>query len=173
MVSTPESEIGADRSHTPCLPWRLLSCVLLCLHLLQAVYCKIMQYICKNIHSPTRLKTLPCQWAAIACLLQMDSASYCSCPVWFFCSSSFCSYLLLLRAFTIVVQVILTASTLPTALNSYFVPQWTQSKFLQEEEGKNCISDCFWGKYNQRGKRVIECIIMATTELGEVRPCWY
>lgn len=27
----------------------------------KTLYCKIMQYICKNIHSPTRLKTLPCQ----------------------------------------------------------------------------------------------------------------
>lgn len=75
IVWAPESEIRADLSHTPRFPPRLLSCFLLCLHLLQALYCKIMQYICKNIHSPARLKTLPCQWAAIACSPQMDSAS--------------------------------------------------------------------------------------------------
>ena len=35
-----------------------------------------MQYICKNIHSPSRLKTLPCQWTGIACSLKMDAQSY-------------------------------------------------------------------------------------------------
>lgn len=75
IVWAPGSERGADLSHTPCFLCRLLSCLSLCSHLLQALYCKIMQYICKNIHSPVGLKTLPCQWAAIACSLQMDSAS--------------------------------------------------------------------------------------------------
>lgn len=33
-----------------------------------------MQYICKNIHSPSWLKTLPCQWTGIACSLKMVAA---------------------------------------------------------------------------------------------------
>lgn len=77
MVWAPGSEVRADGSLMLCLPHRL-SCCFYCLHLLQTLFCKIMQYICKNIHSPARLKTLPCQCAAFTWTLQMDYASWIS-----------------------------------------------------------------------------------------------
>lgn len=164
IVWAPESEIRADRSHTPCFPRRLLSCFLLCLHLLQALYCKIMQYICKNIHSPTRLKTLPCQWAAIACSLQMDSASKIPhLSISFFLSLFFS----LSEAFTCAAQVMLNMRALPQALNSLsgnglfcFTVKTTQ-RFLGKRKGKKIVSlivsgeniiwkrkPCYWMHYH-------------------------
>lgn len=46
--------------------WKIFVLGLPLWYLWKALYCKIMQYICKNIHLAFRLKTLPWRWTAIA-----------------------------------------------------------------------------------------------------------
>lgn len=69
-------------------------------------------YICKNIYSPPRLKTLPCQWAAISCPIQMDRSRY---TTWAFPLLFF----LVSQAFSFRVEMMQSMSTLPQALNSF------------------------------------------------------
>lgn len=106
------------------------------------------------------------------CLLTTNGFCHLAIPLKHFFSFSFL-FCFLSEAFTFPVQVMLNISELPPALYSYFVPQWKQSKDFLEKEEKHSISDNFRGKYNQRRNHVIECIIISTTDLVEIRSCWW